>query len=105
MLLFEAMGQTLDVALGKKQIRLLLIAALLQEMKVQIKTKRQYKQLKFRERWKLLYQHNRVNVIQGYFIDIFDHRKTIIRVFIVVYLASNNCFWFQDFLRWSSLWL
>ena len=76
MLLFEAMGQTLDVALGKKQIRLLLIAALLQEMKVQIKTKRQYKQLKFRERWKLLYQHNRVNVIQGYFIDIFDHRKT-----------------------------
>jgi len=50
MLLFEAMGQTLDEALGKKQIRLLLIAALLQEMKVQIKTKRQDKQLKFRER-------------------------------------------------------
>lgn len=49
MLLFQVQGQTLDVAVGKKQIGLLVIAALSQEMKVEMKTKRQYKQLNSRE--------------------------------------------------------
>ena len=70
MLLFQVQGQTLDVAVGKKEIGLLVIAALSQEMKVEMKTKRQYKQLNSRECYKLLYQQNRVNVIQGFFTDI-----------------------------------